>query len=267
MDEKKTKNIINANKNSGKQSKGAAKATIIGAVIITLILVLGNLWLLYGAQRDTEKAVHTVSRLYLDELAGRREQVVESNLKGRISDIQVALELMTDKDLSDKAHLEAYQKRIKKTHNLERFAFVDQDGLIYTSTGTQKNIDEYPFDPKKIAKPEISIFDLNNKHKKVIIAVPVSIRFQDNTFSCCFMQIAMEKMLSGVSMDPQAKGTTFCNMYTRDGVALTDKVLGGLAVEDNLLKAMKNARFRRLFIQKIPGRIQTGYQRTGFLHL
>ncbi|MCR5328675.1 MAG: response regulator [Saccharofermentans sp.] len=35
--------------------------------------------------------------------------------------------------------------------------------------------------------------------------------------------------------------TTFCNIYTRDGIALTNVYLGGLAVEDNLLDAMKNA--------------------------
>ena len=221
--------------------KTNTKATIVGAVAVALILILGNLWLIYATQRDTEKAVSTVSQLYLNELAGRREQVVENNLKGRIDDIQVAIDLMSDEDLNDKAHMEAYQNRIKKTYHLERFAFVDQDGLIYTSTGTQKDIDKYPFNYKKITKPEISILDIDSKNKKVIIAVPANIKFQGNTFSSCFMQIAMDEMLSGVSMNSQAKGATYCNMYTQDGIALTNKVLGGLAAEDNLLGAMKNA--------------------------
>lgn len=223
--------------------KTSTKATIVGAVAVALILIFGNLWLTYATQRDTEKAVSTVSQLYLNELADRREQVVENNLKGRINDIRVAIDLMSDEDLSDKSHMEAYQKRIKKTYHLERFAFVDQDGLIYTSTGTQKDIDKYPFNYKEITKPEISILDIDSKNKKVIIAVPVNIKFQGNTFSSCFMQIAMEEMLAGVSMNSQAKGATYCNMYTKDGIALTNKVLGGLAAEDNLLVAMKNASF------------------------
>ena len=32
-------------------------------------------------------------------------------------------------------------------------------------------------------------------------------------------------------------------VYTSDGIALTDTVLGGLAVEDNLLEALRNAEF------------------------
>ena len=94
--------------------KTNTKATIVGAVAVALILILGNLWLIYATQRDTEKAVSTVSQLYLNELAGRREQVVENNLKGRIDDIQVAIDLMSDEDLNDKAHMEAFQNRIKK---------------------------------------------------------------------------------------------------------------------------------------------------------
>ena len=59
------------------------------------------------ARRDTEEAVRSVSLLYLDELAGRREQVVEDNLREKIQTIRVAIDLMTDEDTSDKAHLEA----------------------------------------------------------------------------------------------------------------------------------------------------------------
>jgi len=53
----------------------------------------------------------------------------------------------------------------------------------------------------------------------------------------------MKEMLSGVSMDAQEGDATFCNMYTSNGIALTNTVLGGLAVEDNLLEALRNAEF------------------------
>ena len=59
----------------------------------------------------------------------------------------------------------------------------------------------------------------------------------------CFMEIDMNEMLAGVSMQSQKGGATFCNIYTNTGVALSNTVLGGLAVEDNLLDAMKNATY------------------------
>lgn len=90
------------------------QTAIIGSLVLALVLVAGTIWMGRSARQDTENAVRSVSLLYLDELAGRREQVVESNLQGKVDTIRVAITLMTDDDLGDKAHLEAYQTRMKQ---------------------------------------------------------------------------------------------------------------------------------------------------------
>ena len=216
---------------------------VIGSVILAVILVLGTVWMGYNAKKDAEEAVRSVSLLYLDELAGRREQVVEKNLQEKIQTIRVAIELMTEEDLSDKAHLETYQSRMKKLYHLDKFAFVDTEGLIFTSTGIDNNIDEYDFDYKTLSKPDISILNPESKQKSVIIAVPINITFQGKRLSVCFMSINMAEMLSGISMTTNTGDATFCNLYTINGAALTDSVLGGLAMEDNLLEAMRTAVF------------------------
>jgi len=213
------------------------------SVFIVLLLILGTFWLGQSTKNDTDKAVRMVSIMYLDELAGRREQVVENNLKNNIQTIRVAIDLMTDDDLSDKTHLEAYQSHMKKLYDLDKFAFVDTDGLIYTSTGTQNNINEYSFDYKTIREPEISVLNPETTDKKVIIAVPVNIQFEGKTLSVCFMEIDMKVMLAGASMDSGSDGATFCNIYTRNGIALSNTILGGLSADDNLLDAMKDAEY------------------------
>ena len=229
--------------NQGKR-KNTVPIVVIGCVLLAAILIVGTVWMGQSAKRDTETAVHSVSLLYLDELAGRREHVVSSNLKKKISDIKTAVDLMTDEDLSDAEHLQAYQARMKKIYNLEKFAFVDTDGLIYTSRGTQNNINEYKIDYKNIKKPEISILNLKSADKKVIIAIPIDgIEFNGKKLNVCFMEIDMEEMLEGVSMEPDKNKATFCNIYTKEGIPLTNAVLGGLAVEDNLLEAMRHADF------------------------
>ena len=225
--------------------KNTTITAIVGGIIVTLLLVGGTIWMGENAGKDTREAVRSVSLLYLDELAGRREQVVEDNLHDKIHTIEVAIELMSADDLSDKQHFEAYQTRMKRLYNLERFAFVDTDGLIYTSTGTEDNIQDYAFDHKTLSSPEISVFDPGSSDRRVIIAVPVDLTFQGKRLSVCFMAISMEEMLSGVSMTTNTGGATFCNLYTKDGIALTDAVLGGLAEEDNLLDAMQIAVFEQ----------------------
>ena len=227
------------------RKNNTARIAIIGSFLLAIILVAGTIWMGHSAKKDTEEAVRSVSLLYLDELAGRREQVVEENLNDKIKTIRVAIELLTEDDLSEKSHLEAYQTRMKRLYNLDKFAFVDTDGLIYTSTGIETNIGEYAFDYQTITEPEISIFHLNGEDQRVIIAVPVNILFQGKTMTVCFMAMDMDEMLSGVSMTTSTQGATFCNLYTRDGIALTNVVLGGLAEEDNLLDAMRIAVFEQ----------------------
>ncbi|MBR6352201.1 MAG: response regulator, partial [Firmicutes bacterium] len=221
----------------------AVTVAVIGSLIVLFILVVGTIWMGHSARKNTAEAVRTVSLLYLDELAGRREQVVENNLNNKIKDIETAVDLMTSVDLSDKAHMEDYQKRMKRLYTLQKFAFVDENGLIYTSVGTQDNIDEYKIDYKAISEPEISIFNLHTEDKMAVIAVPVNKRFNGKVLKVCFMEIDMKDLLAGASMDTGAGGSTFCNIYTRDGIALSNTVLGGLAAEDNLIDAMRLAEF------------------------
>ncbi|MBQ9493713.1 MAG: response regulator [Oscillibacter sp.] len=216
----------------------------IGGVAVAVILILSTILMGRSAQHGTEEAVHTVSNFYLQELAGHREQVVASNLSDNIEDMYSAIELMDEGDLSDMAHLQAWQARMKKLYELEKFAFVDTNGLIYTSLGTENTIGEYHFDYNAISGPEISIKDLESDSKKVIIAIPLDrIPFNGQTLTACFMEIDMNNLLKGVSIQTNSSAATFCNLYYENGISLTGVVLGGLSNDGNLLLALREAEF------------------------
>ncbi len=225
------------------QAKNTALIAIIGALLVLAIFVLGTIWTSNNATQDANDAVRSVSLLYLDELAGRREQVVASNLQQSIDVIDTAIELMDEDDLSSMESLQAYQERMQRLYNLEKFAFVDTHGTIYTALGTQTNIADYAFDHSTFDKPQISLREGENNSKKVVIAVPVHLDFEGEVLTVCFMEQDMQQMLAGVSMESSNEDATFCNIYTSDGMALSNTVLGGLAVEDNLIEAMRHAEF------------------------
>ena len=231
---------------NGKKNLTALIA-ILGSITVAIILIVGTVWSGRKAQADTVGAVRSVSLLYLDELAGRREQVVEDNLNDNIRVINMAIGMITDEDLSDLDHMRAYQRNMKQLFSLKRFAFVDSDGLVYTADeGIRDEINEYAFDPQTITEPEISIRNLDLPDKQVVIAAPIRDRelyIEGKQLTVCFMEIDMDVMLQGVSMKAQDTGATFCNIYTSDGIALSNTVLGGLAVEDNLLEALAKAEY------------------------
>ena len=220
------------------------RQAVIGSIIVAVILVIGTFWTGHSASEDTADAVHTVSLLYLDELVERREQVVASTLSGYISDMNTALGFLEKNDLSSTENLQAYQSRMKQLYGLEKFAFVDTDGLIYTSRGTRTDIDQYRFDYHTLTEPEISLKKNQGDLKKVIIAMPVDhLPFMGKELVVCFMEIDMARMLDSISLQSGNRSTTFCNIYTSEGSSLTNIVLGGLAGEDNLLEALGQAEF------------------------
>ena len=230
--------------NSYGRKGGVIQAAVAGSLIVVAILIIGTVWTGRRASRDAEKAVRNVSLLYLDELAGRREQVVSSTLNDYINDMDVAIGLIDKNDLESVESLQAYQSRMKQLYRLEKFAFVDENGLIYTSRGTRTDIDQYGFDYNSLYGPEVSIKYSGNNDKSVIIAVPVDrLDLAGNVLVGAFMEISMDNFLDAVSLQTGDNNTTFCNMYKSDGVSFTGLVLGGLSAEDNLLKAMEKADF------------------------
>ncbi len=140
----------------------------VGILLVALILVGGTLWMGRSASRGTDQAARNVSLLYLDELAGRRKQVVENSLQGKIDDICIAVDLMTQEDLSDSDHLRAYQTKMKRLFNLDKFAFVDTHGAVYTALeGRQAGmIDQYQFNYRSMNEPEISVLNPDSSEKK-----------------------------------------------------------------------------------------------------
>ena len=223
-------------------------AAVIGCIILVIILVGGSIWSSRSARKDTTDAARAVSLMYLDELAGRREQVVENNLQDTVSDIQAAVSLLSDENLSDLDHMRNYQRDMKRLFNLERFAFVDTDGLIYTADeGVRDEMDLYAFDHLTLSGPEIMIKNSEESGKKtVVIAMPIGDKncfINGKHLVACFMEQGMDVMLKGVSMTTQGSDATFCNIYTSEGIALTDTVLGGLAAEENLLEALEHAKY------------------------
>ena len=227
------------------QKKGLQRIAVVGAVIIVILLAIGTVWLGRAATSDTQTAVRTVNLIYLDELAGRREQVVASTLANYIDNLDVAIGLLGISDLADTEHLQAYQARMKQLYGLERFAFVDSNGLIYTSRGTRTDIDQYNFDYNNLYEPHISIKNVDSNNKKIIVAVPVDhLPFEGKSLVACFMEIDMNRMLGNISLQVGTNNNiTFCNLYANTGESLTNVVLGGLTGEKNLLTALALANF------------------------
>ncbi|MBR6165149.1 MAG: hypothetical protein IKQ45_04360 [Clostridia bacterium] len=141
---------------------------VLGSIILAVVLIGGILWMARSAHNDASEAARSVSFLYLDELAGRREQVVEDNLNDNVKVIRIALEMLNEEDLSDLEHLRSYQRRVKQFFSLERFAFVDEEGLVYTADeGVRDEMDQYAFNHLTLEGAEIFVKNEADPEKRL----------------------------------------------------------------------------------------------------
>ncbi|WP_173468239.1 hybrid sensor histidine kinase/response regulator [Fibrobacter succinogenes] len=204
---------------------------------MAIALIVGVIFLGYSA-------VQNISSMFMEELAGRREQFVESKLEDYINSLEFAVELLTTENLSSEKNFQSYQYRLKHVYGLERFAFVDSNGLIYTSNGIRNDIDLYDFDYKNLSKPEISLKKAEDENKTLIVAIPINNKYYNKKkLVVSFMEITIARLLEGVSLQLDTNSAASCNIYTKDGKSLKSMVLGGLTNDENLFTAMEHATF------------------------
>ena len=118
---------------------------LLGGVIIAVILLITTIWGSGKARNSTRQAVNRVSEFYLEELAWRRAQVVSEELKGHITNMKNALSIIEPSDLESQESLRRFLGKIKKLYGVDKFALVDEDGIVYTQHSTSSGLSRYGF--------------------------------------------------------------------------------------------------------------------------
>lgn len=226
-----------------KQKKQAVTYAIVGGALIAAILLITTIWVSNSARVGTKQAVGRVSEFYLEELAGRRAQVVSEELKSNFSYITNALAVMEDSDLASEESLRRFLGKVKTLYGIDRFALVDENGIVYTEYSSAPGMSEYGVPPGELTEPVISTMNLDSERKQVILAVPVeNIVFQGVQMKICFVQINIDEMLSSLTLQT-AGNETFCSLYHRNGEDLTSDDFGNLEAGTNILTALGEAEF------------------------
>ncbi len=254
-----------------KQKKQTVAFAIWGGIIVAVILLLTTVWVSNSARTGTKRAVSRVSEFYLEELAGRRAQVVSEELKNNFTYMENAINILEDTDLESQEALRNFLGRVKKLHDVDKFALVDENGIVYTEHSTTSGLSRYSFLSEELQEPVISTSNLYGAEKQVILAMPVeNVNFQGARIKVCFVQINIDEMISSLTLQT-SYNETYCNLYYRNGESLTTDDFGYLSAGKNLLFALSDAdmaegyqyvQFVDDFANGRPGQISFTYEET-----
>ena len=224
------------------QRRQTVAFAIWGGLIIAIILLLTTVWVATSAQTSTNQAVARVSEFYLEELAGRRAQVVSEELNNNYAYMERALAVIESSDLESQESLRRFLGRVKRLYGVSKFALVDENGIVYTQHSTASGLSRYPFLSQELTGPSISMSNLYGARKQVVLAIPVEgVVFQGARIEACFIQLNVSEMLSSLTLQGDSN-VTYCNLYHRSGESLSENDFGYLSSGQNLLDALKEAR-------------------------
>ena len=224
-----------------KQERQTVASAVWGGLIVAAILLITTVWVAASAQSSTNEAVARVSEFYLDELAGRRALVVSEELKTNFDHMDRAMSILDSSDLESQASLREFLDRVQQLYGVNRFALVDENGIVYTQHSTTSGLSRYPFLTQELTEPVISMSNLYGARKQVVLATPVEgISFQGAQIKVCFTQLNIADMLSSLTLQGD-ENETYCSLYHRSGESLTGNNFGYLSAGHNLLEALKDA--------------------------
>ncbi len=223
-----------------KQKRQSVVNAIATGVVIAGILIITTLWVSNRSQTATGQAVNQVSEFYLEELAGRRVQVVSEELKNNFAYIENVLGILDESNLKSQETLRSFLGKAERLYGLDKFALVDENGIVYTEHSTVSGLSRYNFLSQELTEPVITTANLYGAKKQVILAVPVeNIVFQDSRINVCFIQLNIDEMLSSLTLQT-GENETYCSLYHRNGEDLTNGDFGNFKAGNNLLSALSN---------------------------
>ncbi len=219
--------------------KQTVALAVWGGALIAAILLITTIWVTSSARTGTKEAVSRVSEFYLEEMAGRRARVVAQELNNHFDYMENAIGLLEGSDLISQDALRSFLAKVETLYGVDKFALVDEQGIVYTEHSTVSGLSRYSFLSEEMTKPVISTLNLYGAKKQVILAMPVEdIFFQGSRILACFIQLNIDEMLSSLTLQGN-NNETECSLYYRNGESLTDS--------DDLFRTLANAQIEKGF--------------------
>lgn len=232
--------------------------TASSMVLLLILFLIMSLRTADSTQEVTDKAIDRISHFYIEEIAKSRTSLISDELDKKYNYVNNALDIITQKDLESPKALRSFLGKMRKLYNMDTFALVDENGLVYTSHSTCSGKTRYPFLAKAITEPIYSTVLNYGGDKQLFLAVPVSgIYFNNSKITACFVEIDINKMMRSMAYRYDNMETYF-NLYYKNGESLTNTDFGKLPAGLNLLSAISESEKDSKKIRKVVNDFSSG---------
>ncbi len=225
--------------------------TTLTMVLLLILFLIMSLRTADTTEEVTDKAIDKISHFYIEEIAKSRTSLISDELEKKYNYVNNALDVITQKDLESTKALRTFLGKMRKLYNMDTFALVDENGLVYTSHSTCSGKTRYPFLAETITKPIYSTVLNYGGEKQLFLAVPVSgLYFNNSKITACFVEININQIMRSMAYRYENMETYF-NLYYKNGESLTNSEFGTLPAGLNLLSVISDSEDDSKKVKKI----------------
>ena len=213
--------------------------SVVGGILSFILLLLIAFRTAQTTRSSTENAIDKLSRFYIEELAKGRVSIISDELHKRENYVHNALKTISQEDLNSTQSLRTYLKRIRKLLNIDTYALVDENGVVYSGRSTCSGKTRYPFLSEKITAPVYSTVLNYGGEKQLYLVVPISgLYFNNAKITSCFAELNINQMMKAMTYSNENMDVYF-NLYYKNGESLINSQFGKFETSLNILSVIK----------------------------
>ena len=212
---------------------------VIGSILVLVMVTANTLWASRQTSVATNEAVSNVSSFYLEAMADRRAKTITNLINSNFEQMEKAVMLIEDEGVKTQDELRHAIGLVKSLLNLNRFALVDEDNIVYTQYTTYTGRSRHAFlAEEKLTGRIITTVSIYGSSKQLCLAIPTpDLEIMGKQFKACFVQLDIKDIVDLLAFDDQ--GRTHFALYAKNGVNLSGTELGPVIYNHNFFEILK----------------------------
>ena len=213
--------------------------SVIGSLLIMAMLTANTIWLSKRTNTATDEAVSAVSAFYLEAMADNNARTITNLISNSFDEMEKAVSFIADEKVESLEELRNKIGKVQSLLELNQFALVDEDNVVYTQYTTYTGGSRHPFlSDGQLNDRIISTVSLYGSSKQLCLAMPTSeLTMIGKRFKACMVQFYISDIVDLLAFDEQ--GRTHFALYSKSGGNLSGTKLGTVILDRNFLDAIK----------------------------
>lgn len=212
---------------------------VIGSLLITAMVIANTLWAARQSRIATNEAVSAVSSFYLQAMADRRAKTITNLISEDFDEMEKAVAFIEDEKVDSQEELRNIIGKLKSLLNLNRFALVDEDNVVYTQYTTYTGGSRHAFLSEETVEGRIvSTVTVYGSSRQLCLVIPISgLTIMGKPMKACFVQYDLNEIVNLIAFNDHDR-TRFA-LYSKNGDNLSDTELGSVFARHNFFDALK----------------------------